>query len=71
MDDFVCYCTERLLREESSLQGYPVQRDKTPEASSVRTRHRRAYEDWPQEKAEGAHARLLASVDGELNRDIS
>jgi hypothetical protein len=59
------------LRRASSLQGYPVLGDKIPEAGSVRTRHRRAYEGWPQEKAEGAHAKLPASVDGELNRENS
>ena len=60
-----------LLRRASSLQGYPVLRDKIPEAGSVGTRHRRAYEGWPQEKAEGAQAEPPASADGELNRESS
>jgi hypothetical protein len=63
--------TRGLSGKRSSLQGYPVRGDKIPEACNMRTRHRRAYEGWPQEPAEGAQAKLFALDDGELNRDNS
>jgi hypothetical protein len=55
----------------SSLQGYPVRLDKTPEACQVTVRHRRAYEGRPQERAEGAQAKLPISDEGELKRETS
>jgi hypothetical protein len=55
----------------SSLQGYPVRSDKTPEACRVTVRHRRAYEGRPQERAEGAQAKPPISDEGELKRETS
>ncbi len=57
--------------ETSSLQGYPVRSDKTPEACRVTVRHRRAYEGRPQKGAEGALAKLPISDEGELKRDTN
>jgi hypothetical protein len=57
--------------ETSSLQGYPVRSDKTPEACRVTVRHRRAYEGRPQKGAEGARANPLISDEGELKRDTN
>jgi hypothetical protein len=55
----------------SSLQGSPVRRDKTPEACTVRVRHRRAYEGRPHARAEGAHAKPPVSDEGELKRETN
>jgi len=55
----------------SSLQGYPVRLDKTPEACRVTVRHRRAYEARPQEGAEGAQAKSPISDEGELKRETN
>jgi hypothetical protein len=59
------------LRKVSSLQGYPVRWDKTPEACTVKVRHRRAYEGRPHARAEGAHATPPVSDDGELKRETN
>jgi hypothetical protein len=60
-----------LARRRSSLQGYPVRWDKTPEACRVTVRHRRAYEGRPQERAEGTQAKPPASDEGELKRETN
>ena len=59
------------LRKVSLLQGYPVRWDKTPEACTVRVRHRRAYEGRPHARAEGAHAKPPVSDEGELKRETN
>lgn len=59
------------VRRGSSLQGYPVHGDKTPEACRVTVRRRRAYEGRPQEIAEGAQAKPPVSEAGELKRETN